>query len=648
MRQPIQAQDGGLQYHAKVTEAVDSLLARLAELWRRERAAARAQFQAARAATTLARRVARGLALDELIVAEAQAAPRERVKLALVVPDAIDLDAVRIGPGDPVRVTGRLDGGDAVRGVFVRRDGQRVWVMLDGEPSEDLLYGRGVLEQEAPEVTFDRGDTALARARGAKGDTARLLEILAGVRPSRRAAALSWSALDPDLDDVQRAAVDAALRDEVALVHGPPGTGKTRTLVEVVRQLAARGERVLATAASNTAVDNLGERLVAAGVEPVRLGHPARIAEALEHATLDARVDADGATALAREWRDRARDLRRRGWARRDREMVAEARALERDARAELAHAEEAVLGRARVVLATCAGADHPALERLRFDTVVLDEATQAVDPLALIPLLRAPRAVLAGDPHQLPPTVVDPAAARAGLGTTFFERLAGTATMLVRQHRMHELIMRFPSEATYAGRLVAAPEVAHHLLDDLGAIPDPLRPLPVTFIDTAGKDWSDRKGGLDPADLDDADPSTWNPGHADRVAAEVRRVLSRGVAAGDVAVIAAYDAQVRRLRELLAAERAAGLEISTVDAFQGREKEAVVVDLVRSNDRGEIGFLGDIRRMNVALTRARRFLLVVGDSATLGDHPYYAAFVATMDDIGAHGSAWSDEAEPL
>jgi ATP-dependent RNA/DNA helicase IGHMBP2 len=127
-----------------------------------------------------------------------------------------------------------------------------------------------------------------------------------------------------------------------------------------------------------------------------------------------------------------------------------------------------------------------------------------------------------------------------------------------------------------------------------------------------------------------------------------VRRLLSRGVAPADIAVIAAYDAQVRRLRALLAAERAAGLEVATVDAFQGREKEAVLVDLVRSNDRGDLGFLADVRRMNVALTRARRFLLVLADSATLGDHPYYAAFIAAMDDLGTHGSAWSDDATPL
>ncbi|HTJ40825.1 MAG TPA: AAA domain-containing protein, partial [Kofleriaceae bacterium] len=518
---------------------------------------------------------------------------------------------------------------------------------------EEIVYGRAVIEAEAPEVTFDRGDHAIAKARAQKGAMASYLEVLFGAAAVRTLRLLDpWEPIDRELDDAQRLAVDGALRaQDLALIHGPPGTGKTRTLVEVVRQLAARGLRVLATAASNTAVDNLGERLAAAGLDPVRLGHPARVSAALEDETLDARVDADGATELAREWRDRARDLRRRGYGRRDRELLDEARALERDARRELANAERAIVGRAKVVLATCAGADHPVLADESFDVVVLDEATQAVDPLALIALLRAPRAILAGDPHQLPPTVIDPAAARAGLATTFFDRLRESVAppvMLVRQHRMHEEIMRFPSEETYEGRLIAAPEVAHHTLADLGVADDPLRPFPVWLVDTAGKDWSERKGGLDPGDEDAVDPSTWNPGQAERTAAEVRRLLSRGLAPRAISVIAPYDAQVRRLRALLAAERASGVEIATIDSFQGRENEAVVLDLVRSNDRSDIGFLGDLRRMNVALTRAKRALVIIADSATIGAHPYYASLIASLDARDAHGSAWADDAPPV
>jgi superfamily I DNA and/or RNA helicase len=225
---------------------------------------------------------------------------------------------------------------------------------------------------------------------------------------------------------------------------------------------------------------------------------------------------------------------------------------------------------------------------------------------------------------------------------------------MLVQQHRMHEQIMAFPSRSMYEGKLVAAPAVAAHRLDDLDVRPDPLRAKPLWLVDTAGKDWLEQRtdfepgGSLNNMPAFQFDPSTFNTGNAERVAAEARRVLSRGVAPTEIAVIAAYSAQARRLRELLRAERAAGLEIGTVDGFQGREKEVVIVDLVRSNESGEIGFLANTRRMNVALTRARRFLLVVGDSATLGDHPYYAAFLSYVDEIDAHGSAWSDDAPAI
>jgi superfamily I DNA and/or RNA helicase len=292
------------------------------------------------------------------------------------------------------------------------------------------------------------------------------------------------------------------------------------------------------------------------------------------------------------------------------------------------------------------------------FECVVVDEATQAPDPLLLIPLSRARVAVLAGDQHQLGPVVTG--GGDDVLGSTVFERLAtavvpeGTSVMLEQQHRMHVDIMTFPSRSKYEGRLVAAPAVAHHVLEDLGVKADPLRPRPLWLIDTAGKDWIEQRtdfepgGSLNNMPAFQFDPSTFNSGNAERVAAEARRLLSRGLPPTQIAIIAAYSAQARRLRELLREERAAGLEIGTVDGFQGREKEAVIVDLVRSNESGEIGFLANTRRMNVALTRARRALIVVADSATLGDHPYYAHFLRYVDEIDAHGSAWSDDAEPL
>jgi len=403
----------------------------------------------------------------------------------------------------------------------------------------------------------------------------------------------------------------------------------------------------------------------------VRLGHPARVSPLLAGLTIDVQIARDGTYDLVREWRDRAREIRKRAMSivpkgsREDvararaevRTLWAEARALDRDAVREIQNAERALVDRAEVVLCTCVGCDHPILGETLFDCVVIDEATQAPDPLLLIALARAKVAVLAGDPEQLGPIVIGGPSVEAMLGSTVFERLVRSgapAVMLEQQHRMHELIMTFPSRATYRGKLRAAPAVAAHTLDEIGVRPDGARGRPVWLVDTAGKDWLEQRTDFDPGgSLNNLpsfsfDPSTFNTGNAGRVAAETRRLLSRGVAPTDLAIIAAYSAQARRLRDLLRAERAAGVEVGTVDGFQGREKEVVIVDLVRSNDRGELGFLANTRRMNVALTRARRFLLVIADSATLGEHPYYAQFLKFLDEIDAHGSAWSDDAEPL
>ena len=267
------------------------------------------------------------------------------------------------------------------------------------------------------------------------------------------------------------------------------------------------------------------------------------------------------------------------------------------------------MLDRAPVVVATLTGVDAPVLSGRRFALAAVDEATQAVEPAAILALLRADRAVLAGDHLQLPPTVISAAAAAGGLGVSLFERLAdahGEAAMvtLVEQRRMNEAIMRFPSQAMYGGRLRAHPSVAGWKLDE----------EPLLFVDTAGT-------GFEEGTPEGSD-SRHNEGEAELVAREVERILALGVAPGDVAVISPYDAQVQRLRQLLATRVEEGLEVDSVDGFQGREKDAVVVSLVRSNDLGEVGFLSDVRRMNVAITRARKKLVVVGDSATVARHP--------------------------
>jgi predicted DNA helicase len=441
------------------------------------------------------------------------------------------------------------------------------------------------------------------------------------------------------LNPEQRAALDLADRaEDVALVHGPPGTGKTTVLVEAIRRAVARGEQVLATAPSNLAVDNLVERLAAMEVRCVRLGHPARVLPAVLEHTLEARAEGHEAARIAKGLVEEAIALRRAARKRRGRRgpgRFSAARAGERDARALLAEAralearaEAEVLDRAQVVLATLTGLDAAPLAGRRFPLAVVDEATQAVEPAAYLALLRADRAILAGDHLQLPPTVLSAAAQQGGLGTSLFERLvelhgAPVAVTLAEQHRMNARIMAFPSEALYGGALRAHPDVAAHAIDE----------APLELVDTAGRGFEE--------ETPEGSDSKLNRGEAELAAAEVERLLAKGLAPADVAVISPYDAQVQRLRQLLADHLDAGLEVDTVDGFQGREKEAVVVSLVRSNEAGEVGFLADVRRMNVAITRARKKLVVVGDGATISRHPFYERFLRHAQASGAWRSAW-------
>lgn len=634
-------------------------LDRLARAHAAERLESRERSSALLASSTLADRVARGQALDRPDVDAIEASPGGRLRLWLRPRRGVDLDDLRIRPGDPLRLWWESPTEpDAVRAIASRRDRDRLSVVVDADAPDRVLEGDFRVDRESPEATFDRGDAAIRRANAAKtgSDLGRIIEVVLGDEAPRSGRSEDLDCLDPGLLDAQREAVQRALAaTTIALVHGPPGTGKTRTLVELVRQAVRRGERLLVTAPSHAALDTLGERLLEARVPLVRLGHPARASETMESATLDARIADSDASTLARRFVDEAAALRKRASRmsvrsreERDarREAYAEARRLDRDARRVLDVEADRQLARAKVVLATLAASEDPLLREVTFDRVVVDEATQAIDPLVLVPLGRAKVAVLAGDPEQLPPTVLSRAAADLGLGRTIFERLrdrygAKVCVTLDVQHRMHEALAAFPNETFYSGALRTAEHARSRSLKDLdGILADDARPSPLAFIDTAGRGYEEEQSG------DDA--STSNPGQAERTALEVRRLLSRGLSPRDLAVITPYEAQARRLRGLLADARAQGLEIGTVDGFQGREKEVVVIDMVRSNADGRIGFLAETRRTNVAITRARRQLLVVGDASTLAGHPFYGAMIDAAIAAGAYRSAWDDEAAPV
>jgi superfamily I DNA and/or RNA helicase len=518
------------------------------------------------------------------------------------------------------------------------------------EPPEDAAGPETYrIDLSADEVTRLRQRAALERARTASRDRlAELRQVLLGDVPPSFGVERELVPLDPTLNSSQQEAVRFALAaQDLAIIHGPPGTGKTTTIVELIRQAVRGGAKVLACAPSNLAVDNLLERLVAAGESVVRLGHPARVLPALRTHTLDVLAQEHDDMRLARKFAKEAFALFRKArkytrarpepGARREqrqegRELLAEVRRLE-------AQAVDRILDSAAVLCSTTTALDSDILGQRQFDLAVLDEACQTTEPGCWVPLLRCQRVVLAGDHCQLPPTVRSPEAAANGFGISLLERLVDhygpTVTRRLRiQYRMHEAIMRFSSEEFYGTELEADPSVRGHLLRDLpGVQPGELTEAPVQFIDTAGAGFDEQR------ELEGE--SRFNPQEARLVVRKVRALLDLGVAAADIAVIAPYAAQVRLLREELSFP---GLEIDSVDGFQGREKEAVVVSLVRSNTENQIGFLADVRRMNVALTRARRKLLVIGDSATLAIHPFYEKLFAYFESLGAHHSVWEEE----
>ncbi len=610
--------------------------------------------------TSLRDRVADGVALRDLDVLETDAAPGDRT-LLWVKPARPELTLFSGRPGEPVRLwLDRPDEDDALAGVLGRRRDDLQGVIISGGLTEPFEERRFHLDFDAPTTTFDRGDSAIAAFRDApaREPAGELRAVLFGERaPEFGRDEVSAPRPGSRLNGPQEAAVALAMRArDVALVFGPPGTGKTTTLAELVKRCVARGERVLVTAASNTAVDNLSEKLLELGVDVVRLGHPIRVSPGMQDATLEARIAASGEQGLIREWQKEAAEIRRKVRTRSDRgtmdraerrELLQEAGRLSKDARRHLYGVQRAIVHGARVVACTAAGADAGLLGDELFDRVVLDEATQAADPIALSALRRGRIAILGGDPRQLPPTVIA-RDAQAGLGTTLFERLVarepGCTSWLTVQYRMNETLMAYPSESMYSSRLIAHESVRAHDLGGLGLEPDPDRTEILTFIDYAGAGWDEERGGDLAMGGRPQDPSTRNPGSANRTAREARRLLARGLLARDLAVITPYDAQVRLLRTLLAEEMTAGLEVGSIDGFQGREKEAVILDLVRSNADGQIGFLSDTRRMNVAITRARRSLVVLGDSATIGDHPYYSGFLEAAGVLGAHRTVWDDE----
>lgn len=533
----------------------------------------------------------------------------------------------------------------SLEGTLYKVEEYRVTVAANVPGPEEEFRGACQIDLLGSDATYQRMRKALVTASESKRSRlSTLREVFLGELAPERSRMPKVEFFNQKLNEYQQEAVKRAMAaDDVALVHGPPGTGKTTVLVEIIRQHVSRGERVLATAPSNIAVDNILEKLLDTGLRVVRLGHPARTLESLRHGNLLAQTEADPVYEQVKEldaWRERLihkKSRMGRGQLGYDERQAREREVgrLWREARDLEFEIQRRIVTSAHVVLGTHAGISKRFVKG-DFDLVVLDEASQATEPLSWVPLTMAKKAVFAGDANQLPPTIYSKEAVEGGLAVTLFDRLkdilpANVQTLLRVQYRMHEDIMRFPSDAFYEGKLIADESVAKHVAAELpGVASTPLTSRPVTFVDTAGAGFEEQWNEL----LE----SRENKGEAELAVKILYELLGDGIKPKDVAILTPYVAQAKLLKTMA---RETGLEIGSVDGFQGREKEAVILSLVRSNEGGQIGFLSDMRRLNVAITRARRLLVVIGDSATITRHPVYEKFVANADALDAHRSSY-------
>lgn len=564
-------------------------------------------------------------------------------------------DYVLISDGNPLKFS--------IGGTVLEKSKHHLLIALDEYPPKWLTKRKVRVDLYANDVTFQRMLKALEKLE--RGESIFSIKHLLFKERLKKLNVKVEKFFDERLNYYQRKAVINALNyDPLYLIHGPPGTGKTVTAVEIIRQLVKMGKRVLVTADSNIAVDNVLEKLVDAGINVIRIGHPARVQEKLREHTLEMYVSRFPEYKDIVRIRNEINKLRnaqenyikpipkyRRGLSDKQILILAEysksirglkvsqiksmaewikiqkrIEQLKDMLRKKLEILYKRAVESAQVICATNSSAGLEILEEEIFDVLIIDEATQATEPSCLIPLVKARKVILIGDHKQLPPTILSEEA-RKVLEVTLFERLMriygeNYSTLLRIQYRMNENIMKFSSAMFYNNMLIADKSVQGiKMSDKYFTFRPPYDDTPVILVDVKGSE-RQRRGSTSRENIREA-----------RVATEiVANLLKLGVPPEDIAVITPYEDQRNVLRSFL---RVKGLEINTVDGFQGREKEIVVLSLVRSNPHGEIGFLRDYRRLNVALTRARRKLIIIGNVETLSRDSVYKALIEYVKEYG-------------
>ena len=535
-------------------------------------------------------------------------------------------------------------------------DGDRMVITVpDSAPLLDLQQST---EPIGMQLSFDETSyklmfEALDRVMKAKNNRLAYLRDL--FYSHQKAGRFSFEPMKfPWLNPTQERAVNEVLwAKDVAIVHGPPGTGKTTTLVEAINETLMRESQVLVCAQSNMAVDWISEKLVDRGVNVLRIGNPTRVNDKMLGFTYERRFESHPDYPQLWAIRKAIRELRKNRKKGSENYHQKMDRLKSRAAEIEIRINSE-LFGEARVIACTLVGSAHRLLEGMKFGTLFIDEAAQALEAACWIPMKRASRVILAGDHCQLPPTVKSIAALRAGLGKTLMERIAENkpevVTLLKIQYRMNDEIMRFSSDWFYGGKVESAPQIKYRSVLDYDH--------PITWIDTSNEENQITIEGED-APEDSASTSSSvsaanqnsdlnfkeqfvgeSFGRINKAEAELtlltlaeyftkigkQRVLSESI---DVGIISPYRAQVQYLKKLIKKYEFFKpyrrlISVNTVDGFQGQERDVILISLVRSNDEGQIGFLKDLRRMNVAMTRARMKLIILGNKDTMTKHPFY------------------------
>ena len=549
-------------------------------------------------------------------------------------------------------------------------DGDRMVITVpDSAPLLDLQQST---EPIGVQLSFDETSyklmfEALDRVMKAKNNRLAYLRDL--FYSHQKAGRFSFEPMKfPWLNPTQERAVNEVLwAKDVAIVHGPPGTGKTTTLVEAINETLMRESQVLVCAQSNMAVDWISEKLVDRGVNVLRIGNPTRVNDKMLGFTYERRFESHPDYPQLWAIRKAIRELRKNRKKGSENYHQKMDRLKSRAAEIEIRINSE-LFGEARVIACTLVGSAHRLLEGMKFGTLFIDEAAQALEAACWIPMKRASRVILAGDHCQLPPTVKSIAALRAGLGKTLMERIAENkpevVTLLKIQYRMNDEIMRFSSDWFYGGKVESAPQIKYRSVLDYDH--------PITWIDTSNEENQITIEGED-APEDSASTSSSvsaanqnsdlnfkeqfvgeSFGRINKAEAELtlltlaeyftkigkQRVLSESI---DVGIISPYRAQVQYLKKLIKKYEFFKpyrrlISVNTVDGFQGQERDVILISLVRSNDEGQIGFLKDLRRMNVAITRARMKLIILGNKDTMTKHPFYKKLWEYVEAINNNG----------